>query len=87
MSVFKAQWAATPGLPAHLTVGGMGTRAIDVFSGETGEHLAGLYDAEQVTAVPAATGCHPLLGDRYYGATAAGKVSFFSKPLGDVKEE
>lgn len=67
------------------------SRSIDIFSGTTGATLCQLYDGDHITAVPTVTGCHPVLPNRYFGATAAGKVSFFGLledgTIGEEEEE
>lgn len=85
VSVFKAQWSPAPDLEPHFTTGNM-KHPLDVISGR-GKVLAQLTD-EHVTAVPAVTASHPVIGGRYYGGTASGKVSIFAPGDGDdTKEE
>jgi hypothetical protein len=75
--VFKAQWS-TSALPIpHFTVGDM-KRFLDVYDTEKNTTTRKLYDGEHVTAVPAITASHPSRAGRFYGATGAGKVSFFA---------
>lgn len=55
-------------------------RSVDLYSPDR-TAVANFYDAEHITAVPAVTACHPTQEYKYYGGSASGKVSFFTKPL------
>ena len=55
-------------------------RVLDVVAPTTGTRLAGLT-GEIITSVPAATAAHPVIPGKYFGGTAAGKVSFYSNPV------
>lgn len=86
MTVLKPSWSRVPTLPSHFMCGSM-DRTIAIFSGTSGQLLASLFDGEQITAVPTVVGSHPSLPDRYYGATASGKVSYFGRLDGDSTEQ
>lgn len=75
-SVFKATWVTAPAAVPIFTIGDM-QRVLDVVSATTGTRLAGLT-GDIITSVPAATAAHPVVPGRYFGGTAAGKVSFWS---------
>lgn len=85
MTVLRAHWSTVPTLPPHLFVGSM-ERDVQLYSPD-GTSVAKLYDPDYITAVPAVTACHPTRPDRYYGGSASGKVSFWTKPLADNEEE
>ena len=85
LTVLKPQWSCVPDLPSHFMCGSM-SRSIDIFSGTSGQTLARLYDADHITAVPTVVGSHPNLPNRYFGATASGKVSYFGVLDGDILE-
>ncbi|KAK4701556.1 WD repeat-containing protein 76, partial [Phenoliferia sp. Uapishka_3] len=78
-SVFKATWVTSPATVPIFTIGDM-QRVLDVVASTTGTRLAGLT-GEIITSVPAATAAHPITPGKYYGGTAAGKVSFYSNPV------
>ena len=78
-SVFKATWVTSPAPVPIFTIGDM-QRVLDVVAPTTGTRLAGLT-GEIITSVPAATAAHPVIPGKYFGGTAAGKVSFYSNPV------
>ncbi|GAA5989135.1 hypothetical protein JCM10908_001175 [Rhodotorula pacifica] len=84
VTVLRAHWSTVPSLPPHLHIGSM-DRSVDLYSPD-GNSIARMYDADWITAVPAVTACHPTRPDRYYGGSASGKISFWSKPLETTEE-
>ncbi|KAM0753844.1 WD40 repeat-like protein [Meredithblackwellia eburnea MCA 4105] len=78
-SVFKATWVTSPTPVPIFTIGDM-QRMLDITSATTGTRV-GALTGEIITSVPAATAAHPITPGKYFGGTAAGKVSFFSEPV------
>ncbi|KAI9209411.1 WD40-repeat-containing domain protein [Polychytrium aggregatum] len=73
---FKATWRDAPAHSTGLFFIGNMSRGVDVYSGQAGRRIASLFDAENVTAIPAVNTFHPhatLLAS----ASASGKVTIW----------
>lgn len=60
-------------------------RTLDLYSpdGVAVKH----FTHESITAVPSVTAAHPILGGKYYGGSASGKISYWTGRLPEEMED